>query len=123
VRAYLVPVVVLAALAGCSAATPPAPKPSGSEAPGCPVDVPTLEQAFKASAKVADNFVLGKGLKDPSCYSGYATAVTQPTNMDPAVILFRFDPAQNGWAAVIGGIDICHLAVPEWISTRLDNCS
>ncbi|HTJ36579.1 MAG TPA: hypothetical protein VL738_25445 [Dactylosporangium sp.] len=90
---------------------------------GCPVTVATLEKAFKANPKVAAAIVLGKGLKDVSCYEGWATAVAQPTNLEPATVLFKYDSAKKAWAAVSGGTDgVCRDTVPEDVATHLKGC-
>jgi hypothetical protein len=101
----------------------PAPPSAGPSAAGCPVTAAALEKAFKANAKVADALVLGKGLTNVSCYQGYATASTQPTNVDVAVVLFRYDTAKKVWTAVGGGTDgVCRDAVPDAIATHLKGC-
>lgn len=135
-----------AALAGCSddpaapaasnaAAPPPATSaaaaaPSSPAAPSpvtapssCPVTAATLEKAFKANAQIADAIVLGKGFKDVSCYAGWATASAQPTNLEAAVVLFKYDAAKKTWAAVSGGTDgVCRDKVPADIATHLKGC-
>ncbi|MEV6929719.1 hypothetical protein AB0M46_35230 [Dactylosporangium sp. NPDC051485] len=148
-----VPALLLsAALAGCSddttddSAAPPAQAPSSaaaaassnapssaapsaktsaktSAAAGCPVTAAVLEKAFKANAEVAGALVLGKGLTNVSCYQGWATAVTQPTNVDTAVVLFKYDTAKKAWAALIGGTDgVCRDTVPADVATHLAGC-
>jgi hypothetical protein len=100
----------------------PSAKVSGATA-GCPVTVAVLEKAFKASAAVAGAIVLGKGLKDISCYQGWATAVTQPTNLEAAVVLFKYDAAKKTWVAQSGGTDgVCREAVPQDVATHLKGC-
>jgi hypothetical protein len=128
------PVDTGAPAAATTAASAPSTKPSApassaapsakaSGAGGCPATAATLEKAFKASPKVAAALVLGKGLKDVSCYEGWATATTQPTNVDPAVVLFRFDAAKKSWTAVAGGTDgVCQDAVPADVATHLKGC-
>ncbi|WP_433216739.1 hypothetical protein ACQP00_08355 [Dactylosporangium sp. CS-047395] len=105
-----------------SAPSSKAPVASGAAA-GCPVTVAALEKAFKANKEIADNILLGKGLKDASCYGGWATAVAQPLNMDAATVLFKYDAAKKTWAAVSGGTDgICRDTVPEDVATHLKGC-
>jgi hypothetical protein len=139
-------IVALAAtaLAGCAddAATPSASDaaaagpsspytspaaPSAGASPtvpsGCPVTAAVLEKAFKANAEIAGAIVLGKGLKDVSCYAGWATASAQPANLEGAVVLFRYDAAKKAWAAVSGGTDgVCRDTVPEDVATHLKGC-
>ncbi|MER7002660.1 hypothetical protein ABT297_06385 [Dactylosporangium sp. NPDC000555] len=96
---------------------------SSAATAGCPVNAATLEKAFRANAKVASAVVLGKGLKDVSCYGGWATAVTQPTNLEPAVVLFKYDAAKKTWAALVGGTDgVCRDNVPADAATHLKGC-
>ncbi|MFG2036958.1 hypothetical protein [Dactylosporangium sp. NPDC048998] len=96
---------------------------SSAASAGCPVTVATLEKAFRANVKVASAIVLGKGLKDVSCYGGWATAVTQPTNLEPAVVLFKYDAAKKSWAALVGGTDgVCRDTVPADAATHLKGC-
>jgi hypothetical protein len=114
-----------AAEAAAAAGPPPSVQASGSPDPetGCPVDIPTLEKAFKANGLVVDNVVLGKGLKDPSCYQGYATALTQPENVNTAVVVFLYDAPERVWGAVIGGGEsVCPDTVPLTVRPHLRNC-
>ncbi|WP_432987037.1 hypothetical protein [Dactylosporangium sp. CA-233914] len=112
------------AAAPSSAAPSAAPSSKASGAgSGCPVTAAALQKAFQANAEVASALVLGKGFKDISCYEGWATAVTQPTNLDAAVVLFKYDTAKKTWAAVIGGTDgVCRENVPADIATHLKGC-
>jgi hypothetical protein len=100
----------------------PSGKPSAGAA-GCPVTAAALEKAFKANPRLAAAVVLGKGLKDVSCYDGWATAVAQPTNLEAATVLFKYDTAKKSWVAVSGGTDgVCRDAVPQDIATHLKGC-
>ncbi|MFD0581827.1 hypothetical protein [Dactylosporangium darangshiense] len=112
-----------ASSAPAAAPSSAAPSAKSSAAGGCPATVATLEKAFKANPKVAAAIVLGKGLKDVSCYEGWATAVAQPTNLEPATVLFKYDSAKKAWAAVSGGTDgVCRDTVPEDVATHLKGC-
>ncbi|GAA2381581.1 hypothetical protein GCM10010170_089400 [Dactylosporangium salmoneum] len=119
--------------AGPSSAAPSSAAPSAktssktsakpSAAGGCPVTAAVLEKAYKANAEVAGALVLGKGLTNVSCYQGWATAQTQPTDVDQAVVLFQYDAAKKSWAALIGGTDgVCRDTVPEDVATHLAGC-
>src|SRR4051794_3572035 len=106
-----------AATSAAPASKPAALDNASGAASGCPVTATVLEKAFKANAEVAGAIVLGKGFKDISCYAGWATAVAQPTNLDPAVVLFKYDAAKKVWAAKIGGTDgVCRGTVPDEIA-------
>ncbi|GAA2605762.1 hypothetical protein GCM10010399_40990 [Dactylosporangium fulvum] len=109
-----------------TAAAPSSAAPAGSgsaAAGGCPVDDATLRKAFQANAEVAGSIILGKGFKDISCYQGWATALTQPEQMDTAVVVFKYDSAKKSWAAVMGGTDnVCGANVPAAIQPHLKNC-
>ncbi|MEV8512844.1 hypothetical protein [Dactylosporangium sp. NPDC051484] len=106
-----------------SSASPSAKAGSSTATAGCPVTAATLEKAFRANIKVASAVVLGKGLKDVSCHNGWATAVTQPTNLEPAVVLFKYDAAKKTWAALVGGTDgVCRDTVPADTATHLKGC-
>ena len=137
--------VAMVALAGCatdkptetnaapattgpsSAAPPSSPAPgnasSSGAAGGCPVDAATLQKAFQANAEVAGNIILGKGFKDISCYQGYATALTQPENVDTATVVFKYDTGKKAWVALMGGTDnVCEANVPAAIRSQLKHC-
>ncbi|MFI5907391.1 hypothetical protein [Dactylosporangium sp. NPDC051541] len=126
------PASTATAVVPVSEAASPAAKASGKApsggvasgaAAGCPVTAAVLEKAFKANKEIADNILLGKGLKDVSCYGGWATATATPENMDQAVVLFKYDAAKKTWAAVIGGTDgVCRDRVPEAVATHLKGC-
>ncbi|WP_238016115.1 hypothetical protein KZZ52_08310 [Dactylosporangium sp. AC04546] len=104
--------------------TGPAPtKPGASPQAGCPVDSATLEKAFNANAKLSSDIVLGAGLTGISCVQDYATAKAQPTNVDPATVLFHYDATQKMWIALAGGTDgVCDNVVPQAIKAELKNC-
>lgn len=124
------PASIAAANTPASTYTSPAAGPSSKAASaaasagtGCPVTAATLEKAFKANPEIASALVLGKGLKDVSCYGGWATASTQPTNVDVAVVVFQYDAAKKTWKAVNGGTDgPCRDIVPEAAATHLKGC-
>jgi hypothetical protein len=124
------PATSSAAVPSTAAATSAAPTSKAAAvdnasgaASGCPVTAAVLVKAFKANAEVAGAIVLGKGFKDISCYAGWATAVAQPTNLDPAVVLFKYDAAKKTWAARAGGTDgVCRDAVPNEVATHLKGC-
>ncbi|MER7281431.1 hypothetical protein ABT369_44045 [Dactylosporangium sp. NPDC000244] len=121
-NAPVVPTYTSPAPSAGASSKAPAAGASGA-ASGCPVTAAVLQKAFQGNAEVAGALVLGKGLKDISCYAGWATAVTQPTNLDPAVVLFKYDAAKKTWAAVIGGTDgVCRETVPEDVATHLKGC-
>jgi len=112
-----------AAASSAAAPSSAAPGKSGAAAGGCPVDATTLRKAFQANAEVAGSIIVGKGLTNISCYQGWATAQTQPDQMDVAVVVFKYDAAKKTWAAVIGGTDgVCRDNVPADIRPHLKNC-
>jgi hypothetical protein len=142
-KTHLVAVAALISLAGCtspttttpSPATPtgsangPATTPVATTAPasakqGCPVDASTLEQAFKANADLAGAIVLGGGLRKVTCYQDFAVAVTTPTEVDPATVLFSYDKAKGVWTAVTGGTAIScgEHGVPAAVISHLPGC-
>ncbi|WP_433084559.1 hypothetical protein ACQP1P_08000 [Dactylosporangium sp. CA-052675] len=121
-NAPVVPTNASAPPSAAASSKAPAAGASGA-ASGCPVTAATLEKAFKANAEVAGAVVLGKGLKDVSCYGGWATASAQPANLEAAVVLFKYDAGKKTWAALSGGTDgVCRDTVPEDVATHLKGC-
>jgi len=111
-----------ATTAGTSASATASPIPSAAQ--GCPVDTATLTQAFQANTSLAEAIVLGAGLRQVTCYQNYATALTTPSQVDAAAVLFRFDPATAAWTAVTGGTDVdCTGTVPADVIAHLPGCS
>jgi hypothetical protein len=140
----LLSAAVAVTLAGCVTATPvsqsgqPAPAtiasptaaPTTAPAPttpaaGCPVTAATLEAAFTANAELAGAIVLGGGFARITCYHDYAVAHTTPTNVDPALVLFAYDPATGVWRALTGGTAVpCgEHGVPAAVVTHLPGCA
>ena len=103
--------------------TGPAPvKPGASPQAGCPVDEATLEKAFNEDAKLSADLQLGTGLTAVSCAADYATALTQPTSVDRATVLFHYDGTEKRWVALGGGTgNVCD-KVPADVRKRLQNC-
>ncbi|WP_432836407.1 hypothetical protein [Dactylosporangium sp. CA-092794] len=122
--ATTVPASSPAPAAAPSSAAPTSAAPSaGASGPGCPVTAAVLEKAFKASPEIMSALVLGKGLNNISCYAGWATANTQPTDVDVAVVVFKYDAAKKTWVAQSGGTDgVCRYGVPADIATHLKGC-
>jgi hypothetical protein len=136
--------VAAATLAGCTTPTPTTPdgqpasagQPSSAgqpvatqttataPAPACPVNAATLETAFKANTALASAIVLGGGLDRITCYQNYAVAHTTPTTVDPAVVLFVYDPATRTWSAVTAGTAMsCGQYVPPAVIAQLPGCA
>ena len=117
------PVAAPSATTAHTSASPTA-SPTPSAAQGCPVDTATLTQAFQANTSLADAIVLGAGLRQVTCYQNYATALTTPSQVDAAAVLFQFDPATATWTAVTGGTDVdCTGRVPADVIPHLPGCS
>jgi hypothetical protein len=103
--------------------TGPAPvKPGASPQAGCPVDAATLEKAFNADAKLAADIQVGDGLTDISCVLDYATALTRPTGVDKATVLFHYDGTEKRWVALGGGTSNVCDKVPADVRKQLRNC-
>jgi hypothetical protein len=102
--------------------TPPATATPQVAKAGCPVDTSTLEAAFKANRELADAIILGSGLTDITCYMDYATARTNPVNMDRAMVLFAYDPGAGTWKAVSGGTDLDCRQAPTAVISHLPGC-
>ncbi|WP_238016116.1 hypothetical protein KZZ52_08305 [Dactylosporangium sp. AC04546] len=108
-----------------SSAAPSAPAASASVGKdGCPVDAATLKKAYEASKKVSEQVILGKGFAEISCYQGWATALTQPEQMDVAVVVFKYDTGKKSWTALVGGTDNpCRNLVPPTVQSKLKHCN
>lgn len=100
-----------------------APSARKSGAAPCPVTAITLQKALIANHDVAGTVSQGAGLKDISCYSGWATAVSQPLNMEASVVLFHYDTAKGDWVAVRAGTSgVCRDGVAHDVATHLKGC-
>jgi len=89
---------------------------------GCPVDATTLEGAFHANPEIAHAIILGSGLSDITCYMDYATARTNPVNMDRAMVLFAYEPDGGTWNAISGGTDLDCRRAPATVISHLPGC-
>jgi hypothetical protein len=107
--------------------TPPAtPTPSATPQAakaGCPVDAATLGKAFKANPDLANAIILGSGFSDITCYMDFATARTNPVNMDRAMVLFAYDSGAGTWKAVSGGTDLDCRQAPSTVVSHLPGCN
>ncbi|GGM58724.1 hypothetical protein ACFFX1_51215 [Dactylosporangium sucinum] len=107
-----------------SSAAPAASASASAGKDGCPVDAATLKKAYEASKKVSEAVILGKGFAEISCYQGWATALTQPEQMDVAVVVFKYDTGKKSWTALAGGTDNpCRNLVPSTIQSKLKHCN
>jgi hypothetical protein len=59
-----------------------------------------------------------------TCYQDFAVAVTTPTQVDAATVLFSYDKAKGVWTAVTGGtaISCSEHGVPAAVIPHLPGC-
>ncbi len=105
-----------------AAASAPPATPEAVKA-GCPADAATLGKAFKANPELANAIILGSGFSDITCYMDYATARTNPVNMDRAMVLFGYDANTGTWKALSGGTDLDCRQAPTTVVSHLPGCN
>lgn len=119
---------------GCqsTASQPPSTEPNSlslSTTPqttgSCPVDASTLTAALGRNAKIEGELAQPASVLTPTCYQGYATAMTAPKpGLDAPAVLFRFDTATSEWVAVnVGTSDLCKGLVPDSVAKHLPHCA
>lgn len=111
-----------------AATTPPpagsAKTTTGAPAPkkACPVTAATLYRALKADKSMWDRTATPTGLEKATCAEGYATAITIVKNVDPAGVLFKYDPATAAWKPLnLGSGGYCEGYVKQSLAQRLGN--
>jgi hypothetical protein len=111
-----------------AATTPPAAgsakTTTGAAAPkkACPVTAATLYRALKADKSMWDRTATPTGLEKATCAEGYATAITIVKNVDPAGVLFKYDPATAAWKPLnLGSGGYCEGYVKQSLAQRLGN--
>ncbi|MEV4351346.1 hypothetical protein AB0J83_43375 [Actinoplanes sp. NPDC049596] len=113
--------------ASSTAASPPvATATRGSTGPRaadpCPVTAKVLYRALRADKNMSERTAPATGLQSATCYQGFATAKTIVENVDPAGVLFKYDPDTRVWRPInLGSGGYCEGYTSAVIAQRLGN--
>jgi hypothetical protein len=99
------------------------PAPSTSASPtGCDVTADDLFAVLKAKPEAYTAVASPSGLRNLACVPGFAIATTaaNPSGLESARILFRYDSASNAWQVVTEGTGFdCTEHMSKQLATQL----